>query len=216
MSFKNKFKMTSIALASAVAMGSMALPTVASADVGYNATVSSMYLWRGQDVSKGPTISGGIDFSDKSGLYANAWASSGLTNTPSATPASGEGYELDIDIGYAGEVSGFGYDISAWSIGYPQSKKKAGTEYALGLSYADFSLGYVSGEDKYTYTTLGYSYDKFSILYGASDADGSKYSHIDLGFAATDKLSFTVSKATDDSAGVAEETLIAVSYSLPI
>ena len=211
MSFKNKFKMTSIALASAVAMGSIAMPMTASAEVGYNATVSSMYLWRGLDVSQGPTVSGGIDYSHASGLYANAWASSGM----SGDPAVGGGYEVDFDIGYAGEVSGFGYDISAWSIQYPQAKAK-GTEYSLGLSYADFSLGYVSGENKYTYTTLGYAYDKFSLTYGMSDADGAKYSHIDLGYAATDKLSFTVSKATDDTAGVAEEMLIVASYSLPI
>ena len=211
MSFKNKFKMSSLALATAMAMGSIAVPMTASADVGYGATVSSMYLWRGQDVSQGPEISGEIDYTHSSGFYASAWASSGMTGDI----AAGGGYELDLWAGYAGEVSGLGYDISAWSIRYPQVKTN-GTEYALGLTYMDFSLGYVDGEDNYSYTTLGYSYDKFSITYGMSDADGSKYSHVDLGFAATDALSFTVSKASDDSAGVAEEMLVVASYSLPI
>jgi len=215
MSLTNKFKLSSIALVSAMAMGAMTVPMTASAELGYNATVSSMYLWRGQDVSKGSAISGGIDFTDKSGIYASAWASSGVNGTSGAT--AGSGYELDLFVGYAGEVAGIGYDISAWSIDYPQVKgADAATETVLGLSYKDFSFGYTMGENKYTYTTLGYSYDKFGITYGLSDADGTKYSHVDLSYSASDALAFTISKASDDNAGVAEEMLISVSYSLPI
>lgn len=214
MSLKNKFKLSSVALASAMAMGAMTVPSIASAEVDYNAAVSSMYLWRGLDVSQGPAVSGGIDYSHDSGLYASAWASSGFTGDP----AVGGGYELDLFVGYAGEVAGVGYDISVWDIDYPQVVNgESGTEVALGLSYADFSFGYVSGEDDYEYMTLGYSYDKFGITYGTSDdGAGAEYSHIDLSYAATDALSFTVSKASDDTAGVPEEMLISVSYSLPI
>jgi len=214
MNVKNKFKLTSVALASAVAMGTMALPITASAEVGYNAAVSSMYLWRGQDVSQGPAISGGIDYSHDSGFYASAWASSGYTGDP----AVGGGYELDLWLGFAGEVGGLGYDISVWDIDYPQViDGESATEVALGLTYGGFSLGYVDGEEEYKYYTLGYSYDKFGITYGASDAGaGSEYSHVDLSYAATDALSFTVSKASDDGAAVPEEMLISVSYSLPI
>ena len=219
MSLKNKFKLTSVALASAVAMGAMVVPATASAELGYNATVSSMYLWRGQDVSNGPTISGGVDFSDKSGFYASAWASSGVNGgTITAESGNGNGYELDLFAGYAGEVAGVGYDISVWDIDYPQTSTKSGTEVALGLSYGDFSLGYVDGEDEYSYMTVGYSMDKFSITYGMSDnGPGTEYSHVDLSYAATDALSLTVSKPSADDAGsVAEEMLVSVSYSLPI
>ena len=219
MNLTNKFKLSSIALASAMAMGAMALPTTASAELGYNATVSSMYLWRGYDSSNGPTISGGMDFTDKSGIYAGAWASSGVNGSGSSTDTtSTDGYELDLWVGYAGEVAGIGYDISAWSIDYPQVvDKDSGTEIALGLSYKDFSVGIVDGEEEYKYYTLGYSMDKFGITYGKSDAGaGSEYSHVDLSYQATDALSFTVSKATDDGADIAEEMLVSVSYSLPI
>jgi len=214
MSLKKKFKLTSIALASAVAMGAMAMPTTASAEVGYNATVGSMYLWRGQDVSQGPTISGGIDYSHDSGLYASAWASSGFTGDP----AVGGGYELDLFVGFAGELAGVGYDISVWDIDYPQVVNGTSiTETALSLSYENFSLGYVDGEDDYSYITAGLTLDKFGFTYGMSDAGaGSEYSHFDLSYAATDALSLTVSKASDDGAGVPEEMLIAVSYSLKI
>jgi len=215
MSLTNNFKLSSIALASAMAMGAMVAPTTASAELGYNATVSSMYLWRGQDVSQGPAISGGVDFTDASGFYASAWASSGMTGDP----AVGGGYELDLFAGFAGEVAGVGYDISVWDIDYPQVVNgTSATEVALGLSYGDFSLGYVDGEDEYSYMTVGYSMDKFGITYGMSDnGPGTEYSHVDLSYAATDALSFTISKPSADDAGsVAEEMLVSVSYSLPI
>ena len=225
MSLNNKFKLTSIALASAVAMGTMAMPTTASAELEYNAAVSSMYLWRGTDVSDGPAISGGADYSHDSGVYVGTWASSGVagsnTNAPVGTTP---GYEIDLYAGYAGEAAGLGYDISYWKIDYPQSVgANAGYELALGLSYADFSLGYVDcvtdSNCKYSYTTLGYTYDKYSITYGISDDAGTAadYTHLDLSIAVTDELSFTLSKADAEvPGGVAEELLVAVSYSLPI
>jgi uncharacterized protein (TIGR02001 family) len=221
MSLKNKFKLSSVALASAMAMGAMTVPSIASAEVGYNAAVSSMYLWRGQDVSNGAVVSGGIDYSHDSGVYVSGWASTGIVgDTITADSDSGNGYEFDIILGYSGEVAGVGYDISYWEIDYPQTYTEAFNEASLGLSYADFSFSYTTNTDSavdYDYMTVGYSYDKFGITYGMSDAGaGAEYTHVDLSYAATDALSFTLSKASDDGAGVAEEMLIAVSYSLPI
>jgi len=217
-------KLTPIALAVSMAAGA-ALPSMASAEVGYNATVSSMYLWRGQDVSNGPTVSGGIDYSHDSGVYASVWASSGVAgsngdNADDFDGSDGAGYEFDAWVGYAGEVEGVGYDISYWHIDYPQADGDVINEIALGLSYADFSFGYVMNADSdndYTYMTLGYSYDAFGIMYGAADGGaGDEYSHVNLSYAATDALSFTLSMPTDDGAGVAEEELMMVSYSLPL
>ena len=221
MKLTNKFKLSSVALASAMAMGTMAVPSMASAEVGYNAAVSSMYLWRGQDVSNGAVMSGGIDYSHDSGFYASGWASTGIVGGAIVAESdSGNGYELDIILGYAGEVAGVGYDISYWEIDYPQTFAEAFNEVSLGLSYEDFSVSYTTNTDSavdYDYITLGYSYDKFGITYGMSDAGaGSEYSHVDLSYAATDALSFTLSNPSDDGAGVAEEMLISVSYSLPI
>lgn len=182
-------------------------PTTASAEVGYNASVASMYLWRGQDVSEGPTISGGIDYSHESGLYASAWTSSALTAD----------YEQDVWAGYAGESGDFSYDVSYWLIYYPQTAGAPIEEIAVGLGYKDFSLGLTSGDEGYLYTTLGYEVGSVSLTYGMSTNDASQdYSHIDVSYAATDELSFTVSQASDDGAGVAEKTLILMSYSLPI
>ena len=220
MKLTNKFKLSSIALASAMAMGVMAVPTTVSAELAYNAAVSSMYLWRGLDSSNGPTINGGIDYSHDAGIYAGAWASSGVNGgTITAESGSGNGYELDLFVGYSGKVAGVGYDISYWDIDYPQTSTESINELSLGLSYADFSASYTYNTDSasdYKYITVGYSMDKFGITYGMSDDGTSDYSHVDLSYAATDALSFTVSKLSDDGAGKPEEMLISASYSLPI
>ena len=218
MSLTNKFKLSSIALASAMAMGAMAMPTVASADVDYSATVATMNLFRGTDASQGAAMSGDIKYSN-SGFYVGAWAVSGKQGA--TTAGSGNGYELDLFAGYSGEVAGIGYDVSYWDVDYPQIKgEKSYTEGDIALSYKDFSFMYAAGLNsgaKNTYMTLGYSMDKFSVTYGMSDDGASgKYSHIDLGYAATDKLTYTVSKSTDDGAGVNEEMKIVLSYALPI
>ena len=198
--------------AAVLAVPAMA-PTAVNAEVEYNANVSSMYLWRGQDVSQGPAISGGIDFTDKSGLYAKTWVSSGMTGDP----AVGNGYEHDIWVGYAGKVGEFGYDISYWHIDYPQTGADAGNETAVDLSYKDYGLGVVSGDLGYLYTTLSAEFGKVAVKYGMKTDDANAdYSHIDLSYKASDKLKFTLSQLSDDGALLSEEPLIVMSYDLPI
>jgi len=202
------------ALAAAMVLAVPAMtPATVSAEVEYNANVSSMYLWRGTDVSQGPAISGGIDFTHESGAYVKTWASSGMTGDP----AVGNGYEHDVWVGYAGKAGEFGYDISYWHIDYPQSGATAGNETALELSFKDYTLGIVSGDDGYLYTTVAGEFDKVTVKYGAVTNDAnSDYSHVDVSYAATSALKFTVSQASDDGAGVSEEPLIVMSYDLPI
>ena len=213
MSLTNKFKLSSIALASAMAMGAMAMPTTASADVEYSASIATMNLFRGTDASDGTAMSGDIKYSI-AGAYAGAWVVSGVDG-------AGTGHELDLFAGYSGEVAGFGYDVSYWDVDLPQVKgAKSYTELDVALSFKGASFMYAMGMNsgaKNTYMTLGYSMDKFSATYGMSDDGNSgKYSHIDLSYAATDKLSYTVSKATDDGANVNEEMKVVLSYALPI
>jgi uncharacterized protein (TIGR02001 family) len=211
-------KLSPIALATTLALGGLAaIPVTANAELGYNASVASMYLWRGQDVSNGPAVSGGIDYSHESGLYVSTWVSSGVA---ASSGSNGGGYEYDIWAGYAGEVSGLGYDISYWAIEYPQETNALDVinETALGLTYSMFSLGYIDG-DGYSYTTLGASYDAFSVKYGiASNDTAGDYTHLDLSYAATDALSFTVSYNINNDDGVltAPKSLFMVAYSLPI
>lgn len=224
-------KLTPIALAVALATGGVAVPSIASAEMSANLGLASMYLWRGQNLTPdGPAISGGIEFSGDSGLYGGLWTSNETG-----------GHETDLYVGFGGEVGDFSYDISYWQYLYPEDLDDNGTpdvstddaqvdladntlsDIVLGLGYAGVGLTfYVASETQggpdATYITLDYSVGDYSFLFGTWDVDApnSEYSHIQASYAVTDNLSLTVSKASDDGAGVEEDPLFVVSYSMPI
>ena len=231
-------KLLPVAGAAAMIATSMVTPTVAQADVSASMAFSNMYLWRGQNVgNSGGAISGSLDYSNESGLYAGIWTSS-----------EKDGHETDLYIGYSTEVSGVGVDVSYWNYLYPEDGGTGpdtglgdtnAAEIVLALSYMDFSFGYymqVDGDKPDdNYITLSYSFGKYSLTYGLWDLeDGTvdstgttpatkgqdEYSHLTLSYAATDDLSFAVSKAfsdLDDSdlggANVEEDFLFQVTYS---
>jgi len=187
-------------------------PTMASAEVGYSANIASMYLWRGQNVSDGaPALSGSIDYSHESGAYAFAWMSS--EGVASDTTTDGE--EVDFGVGYAGEAGPVSYDVSYYTFNYP-AESSHGEETVIGLGYEMVSLTFYIG-DGYDYTTIGAEFGPASVTYGmTSDDGGSDWTHIDVSYAATDSLSFTVSLPSDDGANISEEPLVMMSYALPI
>lgn len=194
-----------ITAAAVLAVPAMA-PTTVNAEVSYNASVSSMYLFRGTDSNGAAQVSGGVDYSTDSGAYVGAWTSS-----------AGGANEIDMYVGFAGEAGGLSYDVSYWSIENPAPASEAIFETALGLGYENFSFSFVDGDGDYTYTTLGAEFDKVSLTYGMySDDVAGDYSHIDVSYAATDAISLTVSLPSDDTNGVAEEPLYVMTYSLPV
>ena len=68
--------LSSIAAASALTLGAMAAPTVAQAETSASMAFSNMYLWRGTNLSpSGSVISGSLDYSNDSGVYAGVWIS---------------------------------------------------------------------------------------------------------------------------------------------
>ena len=135
---------------------------------------SNMYLWRGQNV--GPTggaISGSLDYSNESGLYAGVWTSS-----------EAAGHETDLYIGFSKEFSGVGVDVSYWNYLYPENggtgpgtglSDTDAAEIVLGISYMDFSFGYYMQVDSDNtddnYITLGYSFGKYGLTYGMWDCE---------------------------------------------
>jgi len=204
--------------AAVLAVPAMA-PTMASAEVGYSANISSMYLWRGQNVSDGaPALSGSIDYSHDSGAYAFAWMSSeGISGTGgSATEdPDADGEEVDFGVGYAGEAGPLSYDISYYTFNYP-AESSHGEETVISLGYEMASLTVYIGDD-YEYTTIGAEFGPAAVTYGMTSNDGgADYTHIDVSYSATDSLSFTVSLPSDDGAGISEEPLVMMSYDLPI
>lgn len=226
-------KLSPVALATTMALGALAAPGIASAEMSASASVASFYLWRGQDISAGaPQVSGSLDYSHESGAYAGIWASSEEGGT-----------ETDLYVGFAGEMGGFSYDLSIWEYLYPSDNALTGpgdsysdsdlSEFVLGLGYADVGLTIYFGNDAghdgttglpnsdYEYITLDYTFGDFNILYGTwqyDEAGADESSHLTLSYAVTDNFTFTVSKGMQDTdASVYDEDfLFHVAYSLPI
>ena len=185
-----------------------------------------MYFWRGQDLTEGNAqVFGSLDYAHSTGLYAGVWGSSEIG-----------GSEYDLYAGYAGSLGDFSYDIAYVDYNYPNSSTYTQDEYRdfqeviLNLGFAGFSAAgyfgvgdYGRGDDSVdnedNYYTLGYSYDKYGVTVGTWDfeADDSNYTHVDLSYALTDELGFTVSKIVDSEAGNMDDnddTLFVVTYAL--
>ena len=216
-------KLTPMVIAGTMAASAfMAAPITAQADASASVAVSNMYLWRGINLSPdGGVVSGSLDYS-KDGFHGGVWGSSEYN-----------GSETDLYLGYGGEVSGFSYDVSYFWYMYPEERTGLGAKIDLGDSDAAeyvVSLGYGPGtftayinadsdNDDNKYFTLSGDFGKFTATYGWWDLEfpnaGDEYSHITLGYAATDELSFAVSKASSDRSddfGVEEDPLFSVTY----
>ncbi len=131
------------------------------AGVEANIGVASNYIWRGiTQTQDQAAISGGIDFSGESGLYAGTWAS----NVDFGTDASDAGYELDFYGGYGGEVSGFGYDVGYILYAYPSLDDSNFSEVYANGSIGDLSFGVAFQVDAdftdedYVYINAGYDF----------------------------------------------------------
>jgi len=220
MTFSKKLLAGSI-LASAVALGS-AVP--ASAEIGASVGVANMYLWRGVDLGAGSglaAVSGDLNFSTE-GFYTGIWGSSG---------DKGAGSEYDLYVGYGYSSGDFSVDFSVWNYVYPSE----GPEDVVGgvlqetdmsdLSEAVLSVGYgpvaftyyenIAGAPDYAYYTLGVSAADFSFTLGTHDDDGDTSSHLDIGYAYNDNLSFTLSQFVDNEPE-GDDLKFVVSYSIPL
>jgi len=218
MNMKQKFLAGAVA---ASAMASAALAPVAHAEVSASVGAANMYYWRGYDLGNGdPAVWGDINVSSN-GFYAGMWASSGDATF---------GTEYDLYAGYGSEVGGFTYDVSLWSYSYPSdSSPGAATapgdlvEAVVGLGYGPVSFTYyenIEGSDTdYSYMTLGAAFGDFSVTYGMHDgvAEYDGYSHVDLGYAYNENLSFTLGLVVDDVDGLNnDEAKFVVGFSIPI
>ena len=214
-----------IALAGVVATG-LSAATFAQAEeveVAASAAVSNMYLWRGLDLGQGAAAVSGDLSASMGGAYGGIWMSSG---------DSSYGQEYDLYVGYGGEVESFSYDVSIWTYSYPGTDATGadpeGTTFELtelilsgGVAGASFSYYYPlsSNPNDYSYLTLGYGVDAYSLTVGvAMDDVDSGYTHVDLGYAFNDNISFTMSKivAEDTEDSMDDDVKFAVTYSLPV
>ncbi|MBX2848182.1 MAG: TorF family putative porin [Acidiferrobacterales bacterium] len=211
-------KFLSGSLAAVMLATSAMLPTVAQAEVSASLAISNFYLWRGLDLSNNgegnsaPAVSGDISISG-GGFYGGVWASSG---------DEALGQEYDLFAGWGGEFGDFSVDVSYWTYVYPSSDIDPGDaeDLVIGLGFAGFGFTlYESLSDdaeEYRYITADYSFGDFNVLVGIHDFEflDDNPTHLQLGYAYNDNLSFTVTKMIEDADGfVDDDVLFNVGYS---
>jgi uncharacterized protein (TIGR02001 family) len=217
-------KKATLAIAVIAATGYSQLATAA---VEANIGVTSNYLWRGVSQSSGDvSVSGGIDYSNESGLYIGTWIGS-------IDFGSGGGTENDYYVGYGGESGDFGYDVGYIYYNYPATgfeDSDFGELYFNG-SYGDFGFGIaytINSEvdddaafgtgDIYMNVSYGFELpEEFSLTltYGyynfdtPASAGSVDYGHFQADISKGD-FTFTVSKADEESGN--DDTQFVVSW----
>lgn len=93
-----------------------------------NISATSLYLWRGQQLSDNAAIQGGIHYQDSTGIYMDYWTSS-VTG----------GSEMDISFGYSGEADTLKYDAGIKFYVFPQHGGRDFEEVYIGVKMG--SLG---------------------------------------------------------------------------
>jgi len=228
MNFKNK--MLRLATVSSIAVGALTVPTITMAETSTSIAASNMYLWRGQNLTPhGGAISGSIDFSQSNGMYEGVWV-------------SGEegGSETDLYVGYSGEAGPISYDVSYWIYLYPEERTTLPAVAGLQTDFSDTDAAEIIGSVTFkaftftayiqvdsdnadnNYFTFAGDFGKFNLTFGMWDlenAGGDEYTHLTLGYSATDEISMAVSIAQSDlntntnTGAVEEDPLFQITYS---
>jgi len=193
--------LTPVIAASVMTVSGLTATNIAQAEVSSDLTISSMYLWRGLDISDGkPAVSSTVQYDDASGFFVGSWFSSeGMPayTTSFSADTTGDGsfdtagdiaidgtngtsYEVDLYLGYSGKVEDFGYTVGYYMYLYPEAAGSISDsdikEYMLGASYKDFSFSaYINAEssdsDSYKYYSFDYTLDKIGLHYGLTSVD---------------------------------------------
>lgn len=180
--------MKKLILANAVIAAMTTFGAIATASaaptVSANANITTDYKFRGiSQTNSGPAFQGGFDAAFANGFYIGNWNSN-----VNFAGFDGAGLEMDFYGGYAGEVSGVGYDVGVLHYFYegvkiaPGAPKLNTTEVYGKVSYAGLyaKLSYAVSNDYFgavgangskkfsgsTYTDVGYTYavnDKISL-----------------------------------------------------
>lgn len=210
-------KLTRFGIATALAGTMLAAPLMASADMSASIAVSSMYLWRGQDLSgASPEISGDLYYTHESGLYTGIWASSeGVSGS----------HETDLNVGYSKKFGDVGVDVGIYEYLYTEAGAQKvdwqdtdAAEYYVGVSYSPVSLKVLQNTAKpdSRYVTLDGAFGMFGAHIGQTLAKDSTNEYTDFNVSVTpvENLTWTVSVADGDGAPE-KDPLFVVSYKWP-
>ena len=154
-----------------------AAPAAPESSLAYNIGVVTDYRYRGISQSRlQPALQGGADYTDKSGFYVGAWAST--INWIKDSGASDGSIELDIYGGYKASIGDIGYDVGV--LRYEYVGNKLGK--VAGFVNANTTEAY--GALTYGLFTAKYSYS-LGDTFGNINSKGSTYldlsAAIDLG-----------------------------------
>ena len=193
----------------AVAMAAAFSTTAAIAEVSANIGATSNYLWRGvTQTGDTSSVSGGVDYSAESGVYAGLWTA-GLVG----------GTELDLYLGYAGEAGGLGYDVGYISYQYPNTPAADFAEVYVSVSMDMFSAMYsYDSENKNGYLEAGADLAINEALglglhFGSYSMDaGTDYTDYSVSLTKGD-FSLTLSDTSENAAyGMSDNMRYAVSW----
>lgn len=239
MKMKQKLVASAVALS---ALAGFAVPA-AHAEVGASVAASNMYYWRGLDLGQGdPAIIADVNVSG-GGAYAGLWASSGdVVNGTEYDFYAGYKFSAEkffVDLNYTTymypsrtsfldpEVYNDTFETEVENFGFNDISDVAVTAGFSASDTVSFKLmhrigvGDILGDDDYTYTTLSGTFSKVTVLYGTHSDESGTYdglSHLDVSYAFSDKLSFTLGKLVDQGENdlYNDELKFVVTLSLPI
>jgi uncharacterized protein (TIGR02001 family) len=125
--------LTKFISAAAIAVGSLGVSSIASADVSYNIGYVSEYYYRGI-YQKNSSASAGIDY-EEGGFYVGAW-----------TADVGDGLEYDLYAGYGMDIGDVSVGVGFTGYYYTDDWDDTYEEVNLSAGYGPVSVGYSFGK----------------------------------------------------------------------
>jgi len=121
--------------ASALCAAMLLASAPSQAELTANASVTNNYLWRGltQSINEA-AVQGGVDYASESGFYAGTWTSNVSYDSDDAYS-----YEHDMYFGFAGEASGFSYDLGYLYYNYDENAGFDFSEVYGSIGIGNFS-----------------------------------------------------------------------------
>lgn len=145
-----------VAVASLLSAGVMSA-NMANAEVAFNASVVSDYVFRGASyTSNGAALQGGADYSHDSGAYAGTWLSN--IETADAEGEVQDDVEYDIYAGYWMEVGEFEIDLAYLTYNYADADDWNTTEISASITTAGVTASVYQDIDAANTTYLGLAY----------------------------------------------------------
>ena len=177
-----------LALACLASLGLSAQAQTAPAEpestLAFNAGVVSEYRYRGLAQTRfQPALQGGVDYTDKSGYYVGAWASTISWIKDSGNGAKGP-VEIDLYGGYKFSIGDLGMDVGYLRYEY------SGNTYAKVPGYKNANTDEAYAAGTYGPFTLKYSY-AFSEIFGNLNSKGSTYTDLSANFDLGDGFTLT-------------------------